>query len=140
MTVPFQTRTTSVQDRNRLIDAADRAANSWDTFALSLDWFRRELRRSPAVPPADVPPDMITMNTRFALHDPRSDETICYTLAYPETAAPAQGRLSVLSPMGMALFGAHVGDEVCWISSTGPEVGTVRRVLYQPEAAGHRHL
>lgn len=136
----FQSKMTSVQDRNRLIEAVDRARTSWLTFAPHLDRFRLDLRRSQAVSSTEVPADMITMNSRFALHHPRTDELICYTLVYPEQAAPAQGRPSVLSPMGMALFGARVGDEVRWLSAAGPEVGTVRQILYQPEAAGHRHL
>jgi regulator of nucleoside diphosphate kinase len=138
--VLFKKRLTSVQDQNRLINTLAREREAWHTFTPHLDWFHRELRRAHVVPPNEVPEDMITMNSRFALHDPESDETIVYRLAYPEAAAPAQGRISVLSSMGMALFGARVGQEVCWISSAGPEVGTVRRILYQPEAAGHHHL
>ena len=63
-----------------------------------------------------------------------------YSLVYPDQAAPAAGKVSVLSPMGMALFGARVGDQVCWVSAAGPEVGRVRQIFYQPEAAGRRHL
>jgi transcription elongation GreA/GreB family factor len=39
----------------------------------------------------------------------------------------------------MALYGARVGEEVCWMSTAGPEVATVHRLIYQPEAAGHHH-
>jgi hypothetical protein len=38
--------------------------------------------------------------------------------------------------MGMALYGARVGEEVCWMSAKGPEVATVQRLIYQPESAG----
>jgi regulator of nucleoside diphosphate kinase len=138
--VSFDTRLTSDQDRSRLINVVDRARESWLALAPRLDRLRRDLGRAPAVPPAEVPPDVITMNSRFALHDPRSGETISYTLVYPESAAPAQGRISVLSPMGMALLGARVGENVAWVSWAGPAAGTVRRILYQPEAAGHRNL
>ena len=64
-----------------------------------------------------------------------TDEQICYTLVYPEEDAPHAGRISVLSPMGMVLLGARVGDEVCWNSSVGPRAARVARLLYQPEAA-----
>jgi regulator of nucleoside diphosphate kinase len=135
--VLLQERLASIQDRSRLIKTLVREREAWHALTPQLDLFHRDLQHARAVPPAEVPADVITMNSRFALHHTGSDATICYTLAYPEAAAPQQGRISVLSSMGMALFGARVGEEVCWMSSEGPEVGTVRRILYQPEAAGH---
>ena len=130
-------RTLSANDRERLIPAVERARNSWVTYAPYLEQFRTELRRSRAVPPSDVPVDVITMNSRFALSHPQGEGSICYTLVYPEEESPQLGKVSVLSPMGAALLGARVGDEVCWISTDGPEVATVQRLLYQPEAAGN---
>jgi regulator of nucleoside diphosphate kinase len=82
--------------------------------------------------------DVITMNSRFVLRDEHTGETIIYTLVYPEEEAPHDGKVSVLSPMGMVLYGAKVGEEVCWMSSSGPQAATVRELLYQPESAGHR--
>jgi regulator of nucleoside diphosphate kinase len=133
-------RIVSAHDNRRLAAAVERARHSWLTYAPYLDLFRAELRRAPAVAPADVPRDVITMNSRFAVSNPRTVEAICYTLVYPGAAALDRGRLSVLSPMGMALLGARVGDEVCWTSADGPEVARVARLIYQPEAAGHAHL
>jgi regulator of nucleoside diphosphate kinase len=48
--------------------------------------------------------------------------------------------VSVLTPMGMALLGARVGREVCWIGNHGPEVATVEKLVYQPERDGDHHL
>jgi regulator of nucleoside diphosphate kinase len=136
----FNTGLTSVQDRNRLIEVVDRARASWLTYATQLASFRLGLRQAQALSPEAVPADIITMNSRFAMSGPGSGGRICYTLVYPEAAAPTRGKLSVLTPMGMALLGARAGDEVCWMSSDGPQVGKVHQVLYQPEAAGHHHL
>lgn len=130
---------TSVSDRERLLQAVDRALNSWVTYAPYLEFFRRKLRRSQVVPTDEVPHDVITMNSRFALRDDLTGDTICYTLVYPEEEAPHVGKLSVLSPMGMALFGAKVGEGLCWMSATGAQVATVKKLLYQPEAVGHHH-
>jgi regulator of nucleoside diphosphate kinase len=133
----MSTEMTSVSDKERLLQAVNRTLGSWMTYAPYLDFFRRKLRRSQAVPVGDVPNDVITMNSRFALLDDHTGETICYTLVYPEDTAPHQGRVSVLSPMGTVLYGAKVGEKVCWMASSGPQVATVKRLLYQPEAAGH---
>jgi regulator of nucleoside diphosphate kinase len=130
----------SVHDNARLDAAIERARSSWLTYAPFLDFFRAELRRARVVPPAEVPEDVITMNSRFAVIDPDTGESISYTLVYPEQESRDGGKLSVLTPMGMALFGARVGDEVCWTSNDGPEVARVQRLLYQPEKAGHHDL
>jgi regulator of nucleoside diphosphate kinase len=130
------TRIVSAADRERLIPVVDRALHSWLTYAPYLDLFRRDLRRIRAVPPAEVPPDVITMNSRFVLEVPHDDGPVAYTLVYPEEESPQLGKVSVLSPMGTALLGARTGEEVCWIAPDGPVAGTVRRMLYQPEAAG----
>jgi regulator of nucleoside diphosphate kinase len=130
-------RILSAIDSERLLPAIERARSSWLTFAPYLDSFGAELRRSQVLPPAEVPADVITMNSRFSLLASRADGAICYTLVYPGEEAPRQGKVSVMTPMGTALLGARVGEEVHWVSADGPEVGTVERLLYQPEASGH---
>lgn len=129
-------RVLSANDRERLIPVVDRARRSWLTYAPYLEQFRNELRRSRSVPPTEVPGDVVTMNSRFALSRPLGDGPVCYTLVYPEEESPHLGKVSVLSPMGTALLGARVGEEVCWVSTEGPETATVERLLYQPEAQG----
>jgi regulator of nucleoside diphosphate kinase len=133
-------RTISKLDKERLIEALDRARGSWTTYAPLLDHFRAEVRRTAPVEPRDVPRDTITMNSRFALLDLLTDERIAYTLVYPGDESPRDGRISILSPMGAALLGAHVGDEVCWDSADGPQVARITGLLFQPEAAARaRH-
>jgi regulator of nucleoside diphosphate kinase len=129
-----------IHDKKRLLTTLDRALGSWSTYAPYLEAFRTRLKRVRGVPPEQVPDNMITMNSRFAVTDERSGDTMCYTLVFPGGEAPQQGRLSVLSPMGMALLGARVGEEVAWMSAAGPETAVVKKVHYQPEAAGHYHL
>ena len=133
-------RTMPRQDHERLTDAAKLAAHSSSTHTRYLNWFRTDLRRARVVPPAEVPPNVITMNSRFAIEDPEGVGSMCLSLVYPEFAAPREGRISVLSPMGMVLLGARVGEEVAWSSADGPRAAKVLRLLYQPEAAGDFHL
>lgn len=129
-----------VQDKQRLTAALERARGSWLTYAPYLDLFGSELRRAQAVPPDQVPRDMVTMNSRIAIRDAGTGEAICYTLVYPEQEAPHAGLISALSPMGMALLGARVGEEVCWLCTDGPKAAAVERLIYQPESAGDHHL
>jgi regulator of nucleoside diphosphate kinase len=127
-------------DKARVTERIRQARSAWSTYAPLLDWFRAGLDDVDAVAPTEVPDDVITMNSRFAVMDLRSGETISYTLVYPEEESLERGKLCVLSPMGIALFGARVGDIVHWNGAAGPGSAKVLRLLYQPEAAGDRDL
>jgi regulator of nucleoside diphosphate kinase len=133
-------RTMPRQDHQRLTEEAKLAAQSSLTHAPYLDWFRADLRRARVVPQGDVPPDVITMNSRFSLKDLRREETRVYTLVYPEDESPDRGKLCVLSPMGMALLGARVGDVLFLYGAGDPQTVKVLDLLYQPESAGDHHL
>ena len=130
----FSRRIITTEDHERLVRAVERASDSWLSYTPHLDLFRRELRRARKVAPSDVPGDVITMDTWFVLSHPRDSGSIVCTLVYPEQETMRRSMVSVLSPMGMSLLGARVGEEVCWMSSDGPELATVLRLIYQPEA------
>jgi regulator of nucleoside diphosphate kinase len=127
-------------DKQRVTERIRRARGAWSTYAPLLDWFRSGLEEVEPVPPTEVPEDVITMNSRFAVMNLKSGETIAYTLVYPEDESLERGKLCVLSPMGMALLGARVGDIVHWTGAGGPGSAEVLRLLYQPEAAGDHDL
>lgn len=134
----FRRRMISALDKARLLESIDRERDSWTSYAPYLDFFRAEIRRTPAVEPAEVPGDAITMNSRFALLDPRTEERVSYTLTYPEEEERRAGRISVASQMGTALLGARVGDEVFWLTSDGLVSARVTKIHHQPEAAARR--
>ena len=98
-----------------------------------------ELERANIVEPEQIPPDVVTMNStvRFALTD--SGKEFSLTLAYPKDAGHSD-RISVLAPVGSALLGLSVGDELAW-PTPGGGTATVRviAVLYQPERSGELH-
>ena len=127
-------------DKERVIERIRQARSAWSTYAPLLDWFRTGLDHVQAVPATEVPNDVVTMNSRFAVMDLKSGESISYTLVYPEDESLERGKLCVLSPMGMALLGARVGDIVFWSGASGPASAEVLRLLYQPEAAGDLDL
>ncbi len=95
------------------------------------------LSASRVAPPARVPSGVVTMRSRVQVRDMDSHEVDTFTLVYPEEADLDEGKLSVLSPLGSALFGAKVGDVVSWRVPGGVLTVKIQKVLYQPEAAGH---
>ncbi len=106
-----------------------------------LDALREEIERAEIVEPQDVPTTLVTMNSTVRFRDEISGEESEVTLVFPAHADTEKSRVSVLAPIGSALLGLSMGDEIDWAL---PEGRTKRlRVIgisYQPEAAGDTHL
>ena len=95
------------------------------------------LEQAEIVAPQDVSSDVVTMNSKVRLRDSRSQEDMVVTLVFPvdvksDTAAEPL-RASILTPIGLSVFGRRVGDEI---------EGKIRvdELLFQPEAAGNFDL
>ncbi|CAH2031664.1 nucleoside diphosphate kinase regulator [Trichlorobacter ammonificans] len=101
-----------------------------------LDELDQELLRAEVVAPRDIPPDVITMNSTVRLLDMDSKGELEYTLVFPPDADLEKGRISVLAPVGMAMIGYRVGDVVSWKVPGGTKRLKIKKILYQPEAAG----
>jgi regulator of nucleoside diphosphate kinase len=99
------------------------------------------LRSAITVPPELIPRDVVTMRSRVVLKDVGSGHRRAVALVYPEEAALHTGRVSVLSPLGVALLGLSEGALVAWPLPSGRTVVLrVESVGYQPEAAAEYHL
>ncbi|HVR71925.1 MAG TPA: nucleoside diphosphate kinase regulator [Vicinamibacteria bacterium] len=91
------------------------------------------LEDAEVVPASVVGPDVVTMNSRVEVADLDSGDTVTFTLVFPRHANVAEGRVSVLAPLGMAVLGRRPGDEFTWDFPAGERRLVVRRVLDQPE-------
>jgi regulator of nucleoside diphosphate kinase len=98
---------------------------------------RQLLDNAVLLPSDQVPPAVVTMNTRLLANFEQSGAEQAITLCYPDDAEAEAGLVSVLSPVGSALLGRHSGEQVSWRTPMG-EVRRLRiaGVLFQPEAAG----
>jgi regulator of nucleoside diphosphate kinase len=105
-----------------------------------VDELQAELDRAQVVPQSDVPKDVVTMNSTVALRDLDTNELEIYTLVYPDRADIANDKLSVLAPIGTAILGYRVGDELQWRVPAGWRRLKVEQVIFQPERAGSFHL
>lgn len=123
-------------DMSRLQSLMDQLKSSRDDIRT----LRGELNQARVVAPADIPPDVITMNSQAQLRDLSDDDLMTYTLVFPGKANADDGLISVLAPIGTAMLGHRVGDEFEWDVPGGTVQLRVENVLYQPEAAGHYHL
>lgn len=107
----------------------------------SLKGLQSELDCASIVSTQAVSSDVITMHSQARIQDIATAEERTFTLVYPRGVDLERGRVSVMTPLGMALLGCRVGDSINWPLPDG----SVRQlkiieVAYQPEAAGHFHL
>lgn len=99
-----------------------------------------ELQRAGVVEPADVPPTVVTMNSKVRFAIEGAGNEFCLTLVYPKDIDGSAERISVLAPVGSALLGLSVGDELEWPRPGGGMTKVrVVEIVYQPEAAGELH-
>ena len=99
-----------------------------------------ELDRADVVEPTQIPPNVVTMNStvQFEILETRQDFRL--TLVYPRDIDGSADRVSIFAPVGSALLGLSVGDELAWPGPGGKSM-TVRvtGIVYQPESAGELH-
>lgn len=133
----------STQEPRIMVTSTDmeRLRTLIDTTAGDLaDTLDEELLRAEVVEPSQVPPDVVTMNSRVVYRDEDTGETREVTLSYPKDASLEHGRVSVLAPVGAALLGLSVGQEIEWQQPGGKHKRLrIVSVTYQPQAAGHPH-
>lgn len=89
------------------------------------------------VPSAKVGADVVTLGSTVSFRDEQTETEHVATVVDPREAAPAERRISVLSPVGMALLGRRIG----MLTECAMPNGTRRSIRllqlhYQPEAAG----
>jgi len=92
-----------------------------------------ELARAEIVAQNEIPADVITMNTRAELFDLDTGCRIGFTVVFPDEANIAEGKVSVLSPLGTGMLGYRVGDAFEWPAVNGTWRLKVSRVQYQPD-------
>jgi len=127
-------------DMDRLIELIDGLRSVPKANQANLDLLEKELYRAVLVDPQDIPPDVITMNSRVSIADTTTGEKMTYTLVFPSAANITNNKLSILAPLGIALLGYRKGDIIEWAVPSGVKKLKVDDIVYQPEASGDYHL
>ncbi|MEA5113632.1 MAG: nucleoside diphosphate kinase regulator [Geobacteraceae bacterium] len=105
-----------------------------------LEGLTKELMKAKVVDSADVPSNVITMNSKVLLKQLDSGKSEEYVLVFPKHANDKINMVSILSPIGTAIIGCRVGDVFGVKTQDGERQMMVEQILYQPEAAGDYHL
>lgn len=113
----------------RLVSTAPRTPN--------VEKLEEELARATVVAESEVTRDIVTMNSRVKFEDLGTGEESELALVFPSDADVASNKVSVLAPVGSALLGLKVGDEIDWPMPSGKDRRLrVISILYQPESDG----
>jgi len=126
-------------DVERIEDLLERPQYS----GLNTAALREELERADLAEPADMPGDVITMNSTAlvqVMDDQQHAHEYELTLVYPRDADGSGEKVSILAPVGSALLGLRVGSSIDWPMPGGRSARLrVLSIRYQPEAAGELH-
>ncbi len=125
-------------DRERIKKILDELSERNQSSVKSVKKLEDELNRALIVDPRQVPQDVITMNSKALLQ--LNDEDIEVSLVYPKDADLGTMKLSIFSPIGTAILGYKEGDTIEWEVPAGTSKIHIKKILYQPEAAGDYHL
>ena len=99
-----------------------------------------ELDRADVLAPEEMPPTVVTMNSTVQFTIVETGKSFCLTLVYPRDMDGSADRVSIFAPVGSALLGMSVGDELARPGPGGKAMTVrVKEVVYQPEAAGELH-
>ena len=99
-----------------------------------------ELARAEVVEPKEVPASTVTMNSTVCFQMLPAGEKFELTLVYPKDMNGDPSRISVLAPVGGALLGLSVGQDIEWPVPGGKTIRVkITEVTYQPERDGQYH-
>ena len=127
-------------DRTQLHDMVRALRSVGDPFRSHLRELTDALERADVITPAEVGPNVVTMNSRVRARDVETGRAETFTLVYHGASGMFDTRLSVLTPMGVAVLGARVGDVIEFPIRRGIRRLRIEEILYQPEAAGDFEL
>ena len=77
-----------------------------------LNQLKKRLAEMSMVDFSKIPRDRVGLGSTVVVLDTKRDEELTYNLVTSEEADPANGNISTTSPIGRALLGKEVGDEV----------------------------
>jgi regulator of nucleoside diphosphate kinase len=73
-----------------------------------------EIERAELHDAGSLPDDVVILGSEVTFVDEKTSQARSVTLVLPAHANIAEGRISILTPMGAALYGLATGDSIDW--------------------------
>lgn len=99
-------------DYKRLQDFINSAREYKEEDKESLDKLQIELDKATVVEESNLPQGIVSLYSTVEIYDISNEETMIYTIVFPDEADIDKQKISVLSPLGTALIGEKEGTEV----------------------------
>ncbi|MBN7812249.1 GreA/GreB family elongation factor [Algoriphagus sp. H41] len=93
---------------------------------------QQELDSAARVEESEIAESIIRLNSYFEVKDQASGKTLQLRLVLPKQANLAEQKLSILSPLGVALIGFGEGMVVDWVLPGGPKKLEIIKVVNTP--------
>lgn len=87
-----------------------------------------EINRGEIVKDNEIPDDVIRLHSYFEVKESNGNQVMKFTLTLPKEANIQEKKVSVLSPMGVALIGFKEGAEIEWELPGGKKKITILKV------------
>ncbi|MGI2798517.1 nucleoside diphosphate kinase regulator [Photobacterium damselae] len=100
----------SVKDANRL----EALLESLSDDVVTKKGLEEELDRAVIVDDEMLPNEVVTMNSTVQFKISSSEEVFCLKLVFPKDMDEKGKTISILSPVGSALLGLAINDEIEW--------------------------
>jgi len=95
----------------------------------------REIELAKKVPDEKIPNGIIQLNSYFEVELGKPSQTIKMKIVIPKNADLGQNKISLFSPLSVALIGFKEGDLVDWVLPGGPRKIKILKVKNQPQKA-----
>lgn len=97
-----------------------------------------ELKRAMVLDRLEMPGDAVGLNSLVSIRDEKSRKDLQLTIVTPEKADINQRKISVLSPIGVALFGYRKGESITWEVPAGRRTYSILEVRNRAEETLYR--
>ena len=87
-----------------------------------------ELRKAKLVDKDEFPGDVVRLNSKVTVREENANKEMIIMLVTPEKADIRQKRVSIMSPVGIALIGFRKGQKVLWNTPSGQKIFTIMDV------------
>ncbi len=97
------------------------------TYKASIEKLLNELKHAQFLNIKKMPKDVVRFNSVVTIRDPYRNIR-SYEIVKPEWSNIAENKISVLAPMGLALFGYAKDDEILWQFPSGLQAIKILKV------------
>jgi regulator of nucleoside diphosphate kinase len=108
--------TVTAEDHHMLSRIAEGAANTMPDLAAELSF---ELDRAKILPEGRVSGDHVRIGSEVTYRDEVTGKETAVTLVWPRDADISAGKISVVTPIGVALIGMAPGKSIEWTTRSG---------------------